>query len=211
MEIAPGVHAVPLLGATGHLICEDRLTLIDAGLPGSRRRLVAYLARIGRSLDELVRIVCTHGHPDHVGGVAELAGDGVEVLMHPADAAALQVSLRETLRRPSRGKVFAYAARTPRDTSRSRRRRPAGPRWARGHPHPGSHRGQRVPLRRARPTPLRRRRARSSRQAARVRQPDLQRRPRAGSTERETNGRARRQRDRPGSRPAVAGRLRTRR
>ncbi len=116
MEIAPGVHAVPLLGATGHLICEDRLTLIDAGLPGSRRRLAAYVARLGRSLDELVRIVCTHGHPDHVGGVAELAGDGVEVLMHPANSAALQVTLRETLRRPSRGKVFAYTARTPRST-----------------------------------------------------------------------------------------------
>jgi glyoxylase-like metal-dependent hydrolase (beta-lactamase superfamily II) len=116
MEIAPGVHAVPLLGATGHLICEDRLTLIDAGLPGSRRRLAAYVARLGRSLDELVRIVCTHGHPDHVGGVAELSRDGVEVLMHPADAAALQVTLRETLRRPSRGKVFAYTARTPRST-----------------------------------------------------------------------------------------------
>jgi glyoxylase-like metal-dependent hydrolase (beta-lactamase superfamily II) len=116
MEIAPGVHAVPLLGATGHLICEDRLTLIDAGLPGSRRRLARYVAGLGRSLDELVRIVCTHGHPDHVGGVAELAGDGVDVFLHSADAAALRVTLRDTLRRPSRGKVFAYAARTPRDT-----------------------------------------------------------------------------------------------
>jgi glyoxylase-like metal-dependent hydrolase (beta-lactamase superfamily II) len=113
MEIAAGVHAVPLLGATGHLICEDRLTLIDAGLPGSRRRLARYVGGLGRSLDELVRIVCTHGHPDHVGGVRELASDLIEVLMHPADEARLHITLRQALRRPSRGKLFAYAARTP--------------------------------------------------------------------------------------------------
>ena len=113
MEIASGVHAVALIGATGHVICEERLTLIDAGLPGSGRRLARYLATIGRSLDELVRIVCTHGHPDHVGGVRELARDDVEVFLHPADLPALEVSLRETLTRPTRGKLFGYAARTP--------------------------------------------------------------------------------------------------
>ena len=56
MEIAPSVHAVPTLGATAYLICERRLTLIDAGLHGSRRRLVRYLRPLGRSLDELDRI-----------------------------------------------------------------------------------------------------------------------------------------------------------
>ena len=50
MEIASGVHAVPLIGATGHLIVDDRLTLIDAGLPGSSRRLKRYLAKLGRSI-----------------------------------------------------------------------------------------------------------------------------------------------------------------
>jgi glyoxylase-like metal-dependent hydrolase (beta-lactamase superfamily II) len=116
MEIASGVHAVPLIGATGHVILEEGLTLIDAGLPGSGRRLAAYLATVGRSLEDLDRIVCTHGHPDHIGGVRELAGDGVDVYLHPADEAALQVSLREALTRPSRGRLFGYAARTPNRT-----------------------------------------------------------------------------------------------
>src|SRR3990172_2330202 len=39
MEIASGVDEVELLGARGYVILEDRLTLIDAGLPGSRVRL----------------------------------------------------------------------------------------------------------------------------------------------------------------------------
>ena len=112
-EISPGVHAIPLFGALGHVVTEGRLTLIDAGLPWSRRRLDPYLVSIGRSLDELERIVCTHGHPDHVGGVRELTRDSVEVLMHPADYAAMDVTFGQALRHPSRGRLFAYLARTP--------------------------------------------------------------------------------------------------
>jgi len=112
-NVAPNVYAVPLLGAFGYVICEDRLTLIDAGLPGSGVLLARSVAGVGRSLDELTRIVCTHGHPDHVGGARELAGDRVDVLMHPADFAGLQVTLGDAVRRPSRGRLFAYLARTP--------------------------------------------------------------------------------------------------
>jgi len=112
-KVAPDVYAVPLLGAFGYVICEDRLTLIDAGLPGSGVLLERSVAGLGRSLDELTRIVCTHGHPDHVGGVRELAGDRVDVRMHPADIAGLQVTLGDAVRRPSRGRLFAYLARTP--------------------------------------------------------------------------------------------------
>ncbi len=113
MEISPGVHAVQLRRALGHLVCEDRLTLIDAGLPGSGPRLESYVAGIGRSLDEIDRIVCTHGHPDHIGGVREVAGEGTEILMHPADFAGLNVTLRDLARHPSRGRLFAYLARSP--------------------------------------------------------------------------------------------------
>ena len=113
LEIAPGVHAVPLRAAQGHLLWEDRLTLIDTGLPGSRPRLERYLATQGRSIDELDRIICTHGHPDHAGGVRELAPEGVEVLMHPADFAGLQLGLRAALLRPSRGRLFAAMTRAP--------------------------------------------------------------------------------------------------
>lgn len=113
-EVLPGVHEIHVLGASCHLIVEGRLTLIDAGLPGSRGRITRYLRRLGRSADELARIVLTHGHPDHVGGVNELAGDDVEVLLHPADLGSLRTSLAELVRRPSRGRFFGFVARTPR-------------------------------------------------------------------------------------------------
>jgi glyoxylase-like metal-dependent hydrolase (beta-lactamase superfamily II) len=113
MEVAPDVHAFTLLGSLGYIIAEEHLTLVDAGLPGSGALLARYVAGLGRSLNELTRIVCTHGHPDHVVGVRELAGDQVEVLMHQADFDGLRVTLGEAVRRPTRGRLFAYLARTP--------------------------------------------------------------------------------------------------
>jgi glyoxylase-like metal-dependent hydrolase (beta-lactamase superfamily II) len=113
MEISPRVHVVQLLGARGHLVLEPEITLIDAGLPGSAPRVRGYILAQGRSADDLVRIVCTHGHPDHAGGARGLLHDGVKLLMHPADYAGLQVSLRDALRRPSRGRLFASITPTP--------------------------------------------------------------------------------------------------
>lgn len=113
MEISPGVHAVPLLGARGHLVFDDQVTLVDAGLPGSAPRVWRYLARHGRSDDDLVRVVCTHGHPDHAGGLRGLLRPGVELRMHPSDYEGLRVSLLDALRQPSRGRLFASVTPIP--------------------------------------------------------------------------------------------------
>lgn len=122
MQIAPGVHQVRMLGADAFLLEEDRLTLIDAGMVGSRLLLERYLRRIGRRLDELDRIICTHGHPDHIGGVSELVRDrdDVTVLIHPDDLAGLQRPLREAMATAEshgerRGRIIQYLTRTPAD------------------------------------------------------------------------------------------------
>jgi glyoxylase-like metal-dependent hydrolase (beta-lactamase superfamily II) len=65
-------------------------------------------------MDDLGRIICTHAHPDHIGGVRELAGDrGVEVLMHPADLAGLNVTLRDAVANRNRSQLIAYFTRHP--------------------------------------------------------------------------------------------------
>jgi glyoxylase-like metal-dependent hydrolase (beta-lactamase superfamily II) len=118
MEIAPSLHAVNLLGSRGFLVCEREMTLIDTGLAGSRRRLVRYLGGLGRSLGELRRIVCTHAHPDHIGAVRELTTDtDAEVLMHPADIEALNVTLREAWTERDRAKLLAYFTQTPHEAT----------------------------------------------------------------------------------------------
>ncbi|MEO8252441.1 MAG: MBL fold metallo-hydrolase [Chloroflexota bacterium] len=114
MEIAPGVHAVRLRSGYVFVINEPQMTLIDAGLTGSRRPVERYLHGIGRSLDDIGRIICTHAHPDHIGGVRELADDrDVEVLMHPADLAGLNVTLRDAVANRNRGQLIAYFTRHP--------------------------------------------------------------------------------------------------
>ena len=105
MEIAPSLHAVTLRGAQGFLACEREITLIDAGLSGSRRRLERYLAGIG---------VVTHAHPDHIGGAQELTVDTpAEVLMHPADIEGLAVGLREAWSERDRHRLLAWFTRGP--------------------------------------------------------------------------------------------------
>jgi len=120
MEIAAGVHQVRLIGADTFLLIDERLTLIDAGMVGTRRALERYLRRLGRGLDEVERIICTHGHPDHIGGLSELVKDrtDVEVLIHADDLAGLQRPLREALapaqpRGERRGRIIQYLTRAP--------------------------------------------------------------------------------------------------
>jgi glyoxylase-like metal-dependent hydrolase (beta-lactamase superfamily II) len=112
LEVVPGVHAVRVIGATAHLIAGDELTLIDAGHRGSGRLVQRYLARIGRSPRDITRIICTHGHPDHIGGVAEIAtaSDAI-VHIHPADAERLQTGWRDVIANPVPGQVIAFLTR----------------------------------------------------------------------------------------------------
>jgi glyoxylase-like metal-dependent hydrolase (beta-lactamase superfamily II) len=79
-EVASGVHAIPLIGATAYAILEDEITIIDAGMRGSLPRLHAAIRALGRSPDEIARFVVSHAHPDHIGGAS-----GAEVFVHPAD------------------------------------------------------------------------------------------------------------------------------
>ena len=116
MEIVPRVHAVRAIGSKAHLIVEDEITLIDAGHRGSGRMVRRYLERIGRSERDITRIVCTHGHPDHIGGVAEIAAaSGATIHMHPADAERLRISFRDVLADRKPGPILAFFTRPIQD------------------------------------------------------------------------------------------------
>ena len=69
-RLADGVHMVADSFVNWFLI-EDghRLTVVDAGLPGSWKSLGELLGRIGRSHSDIEAVVLTHTHFDHVGFV----------------------------------------------------------------------------------------------------------------------------------------------
>jgi len=105
--VIPEIAPIQLLRVRAHLILEPELTLIDCGYAGSLPRIRQAIEDHGRSPDDLARVICTHGHPDHAGAGREIAAAGVPVLIHPADGGNLSTTWRDVVRRPSRGRLFA--------------------------------------------------------------------------------------------------------
>lgn len=91
MEILPNVHLIPGVVANPYLIIDpDGLTLIDAGLSRGGKKILAYIAGLGRAPADLRRIVITHADADHTGGLAALkAASGAQVYASPVEAEAI--------------------------------------------------------------------------------------------------------------------------
>ncbi len=122
MAIPPELHHVRGFGVDTFIIAEPGrpLTLIDAGMPWSPWPIRRRIRSIGRRPEEIERIICTHGHPDHIGGIPRLlrGRTDVSILMHPTDIAGLAVGLRHALRRTDdgvarRSRLLDYFTRTP--------------------------------------------------------------------------------------------------
>ncbi|HEV8193383.1 MAG TPA: MBL fold metallo-hydrolase [Ktedonobacterales bacterium] len=96
MEVLPGIHRIDGVIANVYLLIEPQgLTLIDTGMPGSARKILDYVRRIGHSPHDITTILLTHQHVDHVGGAEELARTtGADVLAHPLDAPAIEGKAR---------------------------------------------------------------------------------------------------------------------
>jgi glyoxylase-like metal-dependent hydrolase (beta-lactamase superfamily II) len=115
VRLADGVWRIPT--APGDMInsfalsgSDGGVTLVDAGLKyrAARRRLLAGLRAIGADPEDVRRIVITHAHPDHTGGLAALVvlTGGAEVLAHEREA----VYLREGRSpRTRRGTIRTFA------------------------------------------------------------------------------------------------------
>lgn len=91
MEILPNIHLIPNVIANPYLLIDaDGLTLIDAGLPGSHRKILRYLSDQGYAPKDLKRILITHADYDHVGGLAALKNAcGASIFTSPFEAQAM--------------------------------------------------------------------------------------------------------------------------
>jgi glyoxylase-like metal-dependent hydrolase (beta-lactamase superfamily II) len=92
IQIAKDIYRLPTLGpfinSYALLNSDSSVTLVDCGLIGSSKKLIKDLARIGKHPNDVVNIILTHAHDDHVGGAAKMIKDcGAEfVMMHEEDS-----------------------------------------------------------------------------------------------------------------------------
>lgn len=82
------IPILPFKTVNAHLIrSEAGVILVDAGIPGSERKIARALARLGLTLRDIKLIVVTHAHTDHAGSAARLRQlSGAPILAHSADA-----------------------------------------------------------------------------------------------------------------------------
>jgi glyoxylase-like metal-dependent hydrolase (beta-lactamase superfamily II) len=69
--IRPGLFRLPglLVGSVYLIIDSDGLTLIDTSIAPSGRKILQHVAGLGYAWTDVKRVLITHAHPDHVGGL----------------------------------------------------------------------------------------------------------------------------------------------
>ena len=72
IEVIPSVHQIVERTGNITIINEERITLVDTGIPGSTGRIVDFIRRLGRSPQDIDLVIITHNHLDHIGGLIEL-------------------------------------------------------------------------------------------------------------------------------------------
>jgi glyoxylase-like metal-dependent hydrolase (beta-lactamase superfamily II) len=82
------IPILPFNMVNAHLIRGDAgCILVDAGIPGSERRIGRVLAQHGLAFPDIRLIVVTHAHTDHAGSAARLRQlSGAPILAHRDDA-----------------------------------------------------------------------------------------------------------------------------
>ena len=119
MEILPGVHLVDnvvMPGPGGNrsvnvgLLVDGRtVTVIDGGPPGAENTICEYVRQIGYSLSQVRRIILTHHHVDHTGGLTGLVNlTGAEVWAHKDDAGFIDGSVARPVVEMSAERIRAF-------------------------------------------------------------------------------------------------------
>ena len=84
MEIIPGVYFLDKVrGSNVYLLVDKCLAIIDTGIPGNHTRIINFIRGLGRNPEELIHIILTHGHIDHIGSAVELQrATGAKIVVH---------------------------------------------------------------------------------------------------------------------------------
>ncbi|MGB8649978.1 MAG: MBL fold metallo-hydrolase [Mycobacteriales bacterium] len=96
VELASGLWRVPtaphdLVNSFLLTNPDGSLTLVDAGLRNAHKKVLAALAQLGRAPEDVTRILMTHAHNDHAGGLAGAQrATGAMVMSHDREGVYLR-------------------------------------------------------------------------------------------------------------------------
>ena len=96
-RVAPGVYTLTgqSVGRVYVLEASDGLTLVDTGLACRSRNLLRVIESAGRRLRDVRRVLLTHVHSDHLGGLRTLQSNAdLEVITTAGNASQLQGQIR---------------------------------------------------------------------------------------------------------------------
>jgi glyoxylase-like metal-dependent hydrolase (beta-lactamase superfamily II) len=96
MEIIPDIYQVDGVSGNSFIIDRDNLTIIDTGIPGSGKKILAHIRdTLHRDPADVRSVIITHFHLDHIGGVTALknASPALEIAIGNADAGYVDGSL----------------------------------------------------------------------------------------------------------------------
>lgn len=103
IPVAPGIWRIPTMRmdlVNSYLLASDdgQLTLVDTGVKGAPKRIVAAIEEIGASVSDVTTILLTHAHSDHVGGAKEMTeATGRGTTVHEADAESVRTGVAPEL------------------------------------------------------------------------------------------------------------------
>jgi len=70
MEVAPRIHRVGTGLVNSYFVEETgRLTMVDTGVPGQWKSILATLAAMNKSVNDIDAVFITHSHLDHTGSI----------------------------------------------------------------------------------------------------------------------------------------------
>jgi len=110
MEIVYGIHQVDGINGNCYVVARDGLVLIDTGLPGNCRKILAYVRdKLRQDPANIRTIILTHSHPDHTGNASELKGiTGAKIAIHEADAEYVSGKRSHPLPKGARGLLIRF-------------------------------------------------------------------------------------------------------
>jgi glyoxylase-like metal-dependent hydrolase (beta-lactamase superfamily II) len=92
-QIIPGLYTFTgmMVGRVYLIQDDDGLTIIDASIPPSGKKILSQLQAAGHKPGDVKRILITHAHPDHVGALAMLKeATGAQIIAHELEKPIIQ-------------------------------------------------------------------------------------------------------------------------